>query len=125
MGEEKHGISQEALAGADQHVVIPMVGMVQSLNVSVACALIMYEAQRQRSAANLYQNPRTPLSAEKIQQIMFERGYPVLARVAKQKNLDYPALDEQGQIIASLRGGNKCKARLYNCTEICHDPNNA
>lgn len=48
MGQEKTGITQEALALADQDIIIPMIGMVQSLNVSVASALILYEAQRQR-----------------------------------------------------------------------------
>lgn len=47
MGQEKTGITQEALALADQDIIIPMIGMVQSLNVSVASALILYEAQRQ------------------------------------------------------------------------------
>ena len=41
MGQEKTGISDEALALADQDVIIPMVGMCQSLNVSVATALMM------------------------------------------------------------------------------------
>lgn len=48
MGQEKTGITQEALALADRDIIIPMIGMVQSLNVSVASALILYEAQRQR-----------------------------------------------------------------------------
>ena len=42
MGQEKTGITQEALALADQDIIIPMIGMVQSLNVSVASALILY-----------------------------------------------------------------------------------
>ncbi len=101
MGEEKFGTSEQALALADHHVIIPMMGMVQSLNVSVACALIMYEAQRQRNLADLYQSPRYPLSDAEIQTTLFERGYPVLARVAKLKGMPYPIIDEQGQIIAS------------------------
>ncbi len=100
MGEEKFGTSEQALALADHHVIIPMMGMVQSLNVSVACALIMYEAQRQRNLAGLYQSPRFPLSDAEIQATLFERGYPVLARVAKLKAMPYPTIDEQGQIIA-------------------------
>ena len=40
MGQEKTGITQEALALADQDIIIPMIGMVQSLNVSVAHALV-------------------------------------------------------------------------------------
>lgn len=62
MGTEKFGVSDEALALIDQEIVIPMHGMAQSLNVSVATALILYEAQRQRQAAGMYQ-PR-PLTEE-------------------------------------------------------------
>lgn len=54
LGTEKFGISEEAASMCDQHVVIPMHGMTQSLNVSVACALILYEAERQRRAAGRY-----------------------------------------------------------------------
>lgn len=50
MGQEKTGITQEALDLADQDIIIPMIGMVQSLNVSVASALILYEAQRDRKS---------------------------------------------------------------------------
>ena len=53
MGQEKYGITEEALKHADTQVMIPMVGMVQSLNVSVATAVILYEAQRQREQAGL------------------------------------------------------------------------
>jgi len=58
LGTEKFGVSEEALAEVDGEIVIPMVGMTQSLNVSVATALILYEAQRQRQAAGLYR-PRS------------------------------------------------------------------
>ncbi len=54
MGTEKFGVSDEALALVDQQITIPMVGMTQSLNVSVATALVLYEAQRQRQAAGMY-----------------------------------------------------------------------
>ncbi|MEX2498487.1 MAG: tRNA (guanosine(18)-2'-O)-methyltransferase TrmH [Wenzhouxiangellaceae bacterium] len=54
LGTEKFGISAQAADACDKHVVIPMHGMTQSLNVSVACALILYEAQRQRLAAGMY-----------------------------------------------------------------------
>lgn len=100
VGSEKEGISKQALALADQDIVIPMIGMVQSLNVSVASALIMYEAQRQRQAAGMYQQEKSQLPEETIHRILFERGHPVLAKVAKRKNLPYPPLDDQGQIIA-------------------------
>lgn len=100
MGQEKTGISQQALAQADQDIIIPMVGMVQSLNVSVASALILYEAQRQRQNAGMYQRTRTLIPQAEVDRILFERGHPVLAKVARRKGLPYPALDEEGQIVA-------------------------
>ncbi|MCG3729638.1 tRNA (guanosine(18)-2'-O)-methyltransferase TrmH [Vibrio cincinnatiensis] len=106
VGSEKTGISQQALALADQDIVIPMVGMVQSLNVSVACALILYEAQRQRQQAGMYQRKQSLLPEQTIQRILFERGHPVLAKVAKRKGLPYPTLDEQGEIIADSNWWN-------------------
>ena len=54
MGNEKEGVSAEIIALADELVVIPMTGMVQSLNVSVATALLLYEAQRQCENAGNY-----------------------------------------------------------------------
>ncbi|QOC22423.1 tRNA (guanosine(18)-2'-O)-methyltransferase TrmH [Wenzhouxiangella sp. AB-CW3] len=57
VGTERFGVSSEALAECDGEIVIPMLGMTQSLNVSVATALILYEAQRQRQAAGMY-HPR-------------------------------------------------------------------
>ena len=64
LGNERDGVSPEAAALADAHVVIPMLGMVRSLNVSVAAAVILFEAQRQRLAAGLYDAPR--LSPEEL-----------------------------------------------------------
>ena len=47
-GNEHAGVSDEAAALADAVIMIPMMGMIQSLNVSVACAVALYEALRQR-----------------------------------------------------------------------------
>jgi tRNA (guanosine-2'-O-)-methyltransferase len=82
----------------DQDIVIPMVGMVQSLNVSVAAALVLYEAQRQRQIAGMYDVQH--LSEEECQRMLFEGGYPVLTKVCKRKGIPYPPIDEQGQIAA-------------------------
>lgn len=60
LGNEREGVTPEAAALADAHVIIPMLGMVQSLNVSVAAAVILFEAQRQRLAAGLYTSARLP-----------------------------------------------------------------
>jgi tRNA (guanosine-2'-O-)-methyltransferase len=56
-GNEMRGISDEAAELADRLLSIPMVGMVQSLNISVACAVVLYEAMRQRRAKGLYDQP--------------------------------------------------------------------
>jgi tRNA (guanosine-2'-O-)-methyltransferase len=58
-GNEKDGISQEANAKADGHFFIPQVGMVSSLNISVACAVTLYEAYRQRIQKGMYQDNPT------------------------------------------------------------------
>ncbi len=83
LGTEKFGVSDEALVQVDQEIVIPMLGMSQSLNVSVATALILYEAQRQRAAAGLYQpqpldrSPWRELAAGWIQRDLDRRKQPL------------------------------------------------
>src|SRR5262252_5847387 len=54
VGAELLGPSPAALAQADEHVAIPMLGLGESVNVSVATAVILLEAQRQRTAAGFY-----------------------------------------------------------------------
>ena len=53
-GNEKNGVSEEIRAMADGNFVIPQVGIIQSLNISVACAVTLYEAFRQKSNAGQY-----------------------------------------------------------------------
>lgn len=53
-GNEHRGVSKEAEVVADEKFIIPMYGMVQSLNVSVAAAVVLYEAQRQRKIKGMY-----------------------------------------------------------------------
>ncbi|MBI3787096.1 MAG: RNA methyltransferase [Ignavibacteriales bacterium] len=57
-GNEHRGVSDEAAAQADAIIQIPMFGMIQSLNVSVACAITLYEALRQRLAKGHYNKPK-------------------------------------------------------------------
>ncbi|NQZ21407.1 MAG: tRNA (guanosine(18)-2'-O)-methyltransferase TrmH [Colwellia sp.] len=99
LGQEKFGASDIALEMADQHIVIPMVGMVQSLNVSVACSVVLYEAQRQRQLAGMYDTPR--ISEQRRQRFLFEGGHPIFSEACKRKGLPYPVIDEEGQIVAS------------------------
>ena len=53
-GNEHDGVSQEALKYCDGNFIIPQAGMVQSLNISVACAVSIYEAKRQRIKKGYY-----------------------------------------------------------------------
>ncbi|MHB1688777.1 MAG: TrmH family RNA methyltransferase [Ignavibacteriaceae bacterium] len=55
LGNEHRGVSEEAANFADEKFLIPMYGMVQSLNVSVAAAVILYEALRQRNKKDFYE----------------------------------------------------------------------
>ncbi|MGA9364792.1 MAG: RNA methyltransferase [Bacteroidota bacterium] len=57
-GNEHQGVSEEAAALADARFIIPMYGMIESLNVSVACAVSLYEALRQRLEHGGYSKPK-------------------------------------------------------------------
>ena len=54
-GNEHSGVSDEIRVKADGNFVIPQVGIIQSLNISVACAVTLYEAFRQKEKAGHYQ----------------------------------------------------------------------
>lgn len=54
LGNEHRGVSSDAEKFAEERIMIPMFGMVQSLNVSVAAAIILYEAARQRIEKGKY-----------------------------------------------------------------------
>ncbi len=73
VGHELEGISETVRKEADVIVKIPMHGMVQSLNVSVATGIILYEAERQREAKGMYDRGR--LSEEEIEKILQKWAY--------------------------------------------------
>ena len=54
-GNEHRGVSDEVKKKADKNFLIPMYGMVQSLNVSVSVAICVYEAMRQRMEKGMYE----------------------------------------------------------------------
>lgn len=56
-GNEHSGVSDEIRALADGNFIIPQVGIIQSLNISVACAVTLYEAYRQKCLAGHYNQP--------------------------------------------------------------------
>ena len=53
-GNEHEGVSEEIRALADGNFIIPQVGIIKSLNISVACAVTVYEAMRQKDLAGHY-----------------------------------------------------------------------
>lgn len=57
-GNEHNGVSEEIRALADGNFIIPQVGIIRSLNISVACAVTLYEAFRQKSNAGHYDQRR-------------------------------------------------------------------
>ncbi|MCP3428680.1 tRNA (guanosine(18)-2'-O)-methyltransferase TrmH [Opacimonas viscosa] len=99
-GQERFGATEQAIAQSDQDIVIPMMGMTQSLNVSVAAALILYEAQRQRQKAGMYENNQLPDDLR--QRILFRGGHSLVYKQWQEHGeLPYPEIDEQGEIVAS------------------------
>jgi tRNA (guanosine-2'-O-)-methyltransferase len=60
LGNEHRGVDEDLAPHVDGTLYIPMQGMVQSLNVSVAAAVILYEGFRQRQAAGCYDHPSLP-----------------------------------------------------------------
>lgn len=93
MGAEKWGVCEQTASQADHHIIIPMVGMVESLNVSVAAAVILFEMQRQRQLRGLYSLDK-PIDQYKL----FEWMQPKMARLCQQKGWSYPELDQDGDL---------------------------
>ena len=57
-GNEHGGVSEETIALSDGNFIIPQVGIIRSLNISVACAVSVYEAFRQKKLAGHYDKPQ-------------------------------------------------------------------
>ncbi len=71
-GNEHSGVSEEAISLADGNFIIPQVGIIQSLNISVACAVTLYEAYRQRKQAGKYDS--TQLQGAALEQLKTDWG---------------------------------------------------
>jgi len=104
VGTELFGVSREALALSDRRVMIPMRGMTQSLNVSVACAIVLYEAMRQREAAGLY--GESELDPGLRERLRFEWMHPAVARYCLENGIEYPALDADGEVVGPFPRGS-------------------
>lgn len=97
MGAELHGISDRGLALSDERIKIPMMGMAHSLNVSVATALVLFEASRQRQKKGMYDESRLP--TEEFDRLLFEWSYPRQAAVHRSSHTPYPTLGPDGEIL--------------------------
>ena len=97
LGAELHGLGEQSLALADAHIAVPMMGFGASLNVSVAAATILFEAQRQRLQAGFYPQPR--LTPREYARTLFEWAHPAAAEHCRRTGRSYPPLDESGNII--------------------------
>ncbi len=99
-GQELDGLSKRALAAADVKIRIPMAGFVASLNVSVAAAVVLFEAMRQRTAAGLYEESR--LDRKEFERRLFEWTYPKLADLCRRRGAGYPGLGEDGEMLEPI-----------------------
>ncbi len=104
LGAELYGPSEQALSQADFSIRIPMHGLVESLNVSVAAAVILFEAERQRREAGLYDQPR--LDTQEFDRTLFEWAYPDIARRCRAKDLPYPPLADDGALLENPLADN-------------------
>jgi tRNA (guanosine-2'-O-)-methyltransferase len=102
LGAERWGLSETGAQLMDQAVFIPMHGMVQSLNVSVAAATLLFEALRQRRAAGVLPSHGEGLPPELYRQRLFEWAYPQVAAWCRQQGRAYPELNEDGAIAEEL-----------------------
>ncbi|MFM8524364.1 MAG: tRNA (guanosine(18)-2'-O)-methyltransferase TrmH [Cyanobacteriota bacterium] len=102
LGAEKWGLSPEATDLVDQAIFIPMVGMVQSLNVSVAAATLLFEARRQRDQAGRNPEAGPALAPELHRDRLFEWCYPSVAAWCRQEGRPYPPLGPDRAILEDL-----------------------
>ncbi len=91
-------MSDELISRVDESIFIPMTGMVQSLNVSVAASILLFEAIRQRQRGNILPFNGEGLSPKEYQKTLFEWSYPELASIYKKSGCKYPNLNQFGEI---------------------------
>ena len=98
LGAEKWGLSDQLISKVDESIFIPMSGMVQSLNVSVAASILLFEAIRQRERKSLLPLKGEGLSAEEYEKTLFEWSYPELASICRKSGNKYPKINQYGEI---------------------------
>ncbi len=80
-GNEHRGISSELVSLLDGNFIIPQVGMVQSLNISVAVAISLYEALRQRKKAGKYDIPYDSGNPEHLE--LFKKYHDISRKIKR------------------------------------------
>ena len=75
-----------------------MSGMVQSLNVSVAASILLFEAIRQRESKSLLPLNGDGLSEKEYEETLFEWSYPELGSIYRKSGNKYPKLNNNGEI---------------------------
>ena len=98
LGAEKWGLSETLINEVDESIFIPMSGMVQSLNVSVAASILLFEAIRQRELKGLIPKNGEGLNPKEYENKLFEWSYPELIDSYKKYGKTYPKLNENGEI---------------------------
>ena len=72
-GNEHSGVSEEIRRLADGNFIIPQSGIIRSLNISVACAVTLYEAYRQKKLAGHYD--KSKLNGKILKDLMDKWSY--------------------------------------------------
>ena len=103
LGAEKWGLSDQLISKVDESIFIPMSGMVQSLNVSVAASILLFEAIRQRESKGLLPLNGEGLSVEEYEKTLFEWSYPELGSIYRKSGNKYPTLNQYGEIIEVVK----------------------
>jgi tRNA (guanosine-2'-O-)-methyltransferase len=112
LGNEVDGVSEGASDQADEHIIVPMMGMVESLNVSSACAIILSEAQRQRQLAGLFDQRRLP--DEEYMRLLFQWCQPTVKRYCDDRRLTYPPIDpETGELVDGVGWMNQVRRQRH------------
>ena len=102
LGAEKWGLNESTKLLMDRSIHIPMRGMVQSLNVSVAAATLLFEALRQRQIAGTIPENGEGVHKDIYNKKLFEWAYPELADWCKKEGREYPLINSSGEILEDI-----------------------
>ena len=100
-GAEIKGVSQYVNDNVDRNVILPMMGMVESYNVSVACAILLSEVQRQRQEKGMYDSRQ--ISDDLFIKRFYHWAHPDIAAYCDKRGLPYPPLREDGEVANPAR----------------------